>query len=173
MMLNMWRAVFLCLGFMAVVGPAAAQDVKVLSTSGRWTAYTYQEDGKPVCYIASKPVRSEGNYKTRGEVLALVTHRPSENANDVVSIVAGYAYQSDSDAVVQIGPRRFNAFTFGERAWARDAQTDKTMVDAMVKGNSMSVRGTSSRGTLTVDTFSLQGFTAAYKAISDSCGVRG
>jgi len=167
------RSVVLLLGFLAAGFPAVAQDVKVLSTSGKWTAYTYQEDGKSVCYVASKPIKSEGNYKTRGEVLMLVTHRPAENANDVVSVVAGYSYQTDSDATVQVGPRKFNFFTFGERAWARDAQTDKAVVQVMIKGNSMSVRGNSSRGTPTVDTYSLQGFGAAYKAIGDSCGVKG
>jgi invasion protein IalB len=158
---------------LTLAAPAGAQDVKVLSTSGKWTAYTYQEDGKSVCYMASKPIKSEGNYKSRGEVLALVTHRPAESATDVVSIVAGYPYQADSDATVQIGTRKFMFFTFGERAWARDNQTDKTVVQAMVKGNSVSVRGNSTRGTPTVDTFSLQGFGAAYKAINDACGVKG
>ncbi|MBL8628873.1 MAG: hypothetical protein JNM81_04550 [Rhodospirillaceae bacterium] len=152
--------------------PAAAQDVKVLTTSGKWTAYTYQEDGKNVCYMASKPIKSEGNYKARGEVLTLVTHRPGENALNVVSIVAGYAYQPDSDVTVQVGARKFIFFTFGERAWARDNQTDKTIVQTMVKGNSLTVRGTSSRGTTTIDTYSLQGFGAAYKAINDTCGVK-
>ncbi|MBL8644367.1 MAG: hypothetical protein JNK21_10580 [Rhodospirillaceae bacterium] len=167
------RLAFAVLGLALAGLPAAAQDVKTISTSGKWTAYTYQEDGKNVCYIASKPIKSEGNYKTRGEVLALVTHRPGENANDVVSIVAGYAYQPDSDVSVQVGSRKFTFFSFGERAWARDTQTDKTAVQAMIKGNSLSVRGTSSRGTPTVDTYSLQGFGAAYKAIGDACGVKG
>lgn len=155
-----------------LASPAAAQDVKVITTSGKWTAYAYQENGKPVCYAASKPIKSEGAYKARGEVLALVTHRPAESANDVVSIVAGYQFQQDSDATVQVGARKFAFFTYGERAWARDAQTDKAVVQALVKGNSMTVRGNSSRGTPTLDTYSLQGFGAAYKAIGDACGVK-
>jgi len=156
-----------------VAAPAAAQDVKVITTSGQWTAYVYQEDGKNVCYIAAKPVKSEGNYRSRGEVLAMVTHRPAENALDVVSVVAGYQFQQDSDATLQVGTRRFAFFTVGERGWARDTATDKAVVQAMMKGASMTVRGTSSRGTPTIDTYSLQGFTAAYKAIGDTCGVKG
>jgi len=148
---------------------AQAQDVKLLSTSGKWSAFTYQEDAKPVCYMESKPIKSEGNYKSRGEVMVQVTHRPAEKAMDVVSIVAGYGYQPDSDASVQVGSRRFAFFTVGERAWARDNATDKTVVAAMVKGASMTVRGTSSRGTPTIDTYSLQGFSAAHKAITDAC----
>ena len=33
----------------------------------------------------------------------------------------------------------------------------------------MVVKGTSSRGTVTTDTYSLRGFTAAYDAISGAC----
>jgi hypothetical protein len=35
----------------------------------------------------------------------------------------------------------------------------------------MIVKGTSSRGTLTTDTYSLSGFTAAFNAISKACGL--
>lgn len=171
--MTVMRYVISVLSLLAVSLPAAAQDVTVLTTSGKWTAYTYQEEGKTVCYVASKPIKSEGNYKSRGEVLALVTHRPAEKANDVVSIVAGYPYQQESDASLQVGSRKFALFTFGERAWARDTETDKAVVQTMIKGNSMTVRGASSRGTPTLDLFSLQGFTAAYKAIGDACGVKG
>ena len=34
----------------------------------------------------------------------------------------------------------------------------------------MVVRGVSSRGTQTTDTYSLSGFTAAYRAINTACG---
>ena len=35
----------------------------------------------------------------------------------------------------------------------------------------MIVQGTSSRGTKTTDTYSLIGFTKAYRAIADACGA--
>ncbi|MGE4062385.1 MAG: invasion associated locus B family protein [Rhodospirillaceae bacterium] len=151
-------------------GAAAAQDVTVIGTHGKWTAYTYTENKQPVCYIAAKPDKSEGKYSSRDEVLMLVTHRPAEKAWDVISVVAGYQYKPDTDALLTIGAQKFDLFTTGaDRAWARDSKTDRTIVQAMIKGNSAVVRGTSSRGTLTTDTFSLNGFTAAYKAISDTC----
>jgi hypothetical protein len=99
----------------------------------------------------------------------MVTHRPAERAFDVVSMAAGYQYLPDSDAVLTSGGKRFNLFTNGERAWARDAQTDKTVVQLLISGNAMMVKGTSSRNNVTTDTFSLSGFSAAYKAISESC----
>jgi hypothetical protein len=148
---------------------AQAQEVKVLGTFGKWIAQTYQENGQPVCFMSVKPDSSEGNYKARGDVLFMVTHRPSEQAWDVLSVVAGYQYQPDSDAALTVNGRRFNLFTNGERAWARDNATDKTLVDLMIKGRNVSVRGTSNRGTVTTDVFPLAGFTAAHKSIGEAC----
>ena len=41
----------------------------------------------------------------------------------------------------------------------------------MKKGNTMKVIGYSTRGTKTTDTYSLIGFTAAYKYISQICDI--
>ena len=46
---------------------------------------------------------------------------------------------------------------------------DKDIVAAMKRGSRMIVDGVSSRGTKTKDTYSLTGFTSAYKAISNKC----
>lgn len=150
---------------------ASAQDVTVIGTHGAWTAYSYQEDSGLVCYMASEPTKAEGNYTRRGDIFALVTHRPSEDSLDVVSIVAGYPYEENSDANVRIGSSSFDMFTHGERAWNRDEATDKTMVQSMIRGSTMTVKGTSGRGTLTTDTYSLSGFTAAHRDITEACGA--
>jgi hypothetical protein len=164
--------IFLSLGLL-IAGPASAQDVTVIGTHGAWTAYSLQEDSGIVCYIASEPTKAEGNYTRRGNVFALVTHRPSENSIDVVSIVAGYPYQENSDVTVRLGTKSFGLFTHGERAWTRDESSDKDLVSSMVRGSSMIVKGTSGRGTLTTDSYSLSGFTAARKEISDACKTGG
>ena len=149
--------------------PALSQDVTALGRHGDWIAYTYQENGQPVCYMTSAPTKSEGKYSRRGDVQLLVTHRPGRDAFDVISIVAGYEYRRDADAGLAIRNDRFKLFTNGDRAWARDAKTDQAMTQAMIEGKNAVVSGTSSRGTLTTDTFSLIGFTAAHKAISEAC----
>ena len=50
-----------------------------------------------------------------------------------------------------------------------NADQEKTLVDAMRKGRKMVVKGTSSRGTSTVYTYSLSGITAALNTISTVC----
>ena len=53
-----------------------------------------------------------------------------------------------------------------------EVKDDKALVRAMIRGVTMIVRGTSSRGTLTIDTYSLRGFTAAHEAIGVACKVK-
>jgi hypothetical protein len=72
---------------------------------------------------------------------------------------------------VAIGDQSFELFTQGDGAWAKDKQADDALVKAMIKGLDMVVKGTSSRGTETIDTYSLSGFTKAYEAIGKACGL--
>ncbi|MFO1113388.1 MAG: invasion associated locus B family protein [Rhodospirillales bacterium] len=50
-----------------------------------------------------------------------------------------------------------------------DATVDRAIVAAMKAGQKMTVRGTSARGTITTDTYSLSGFSAALAAIDKAC----
>lgn len=148
---------------------AHAQDVKALGTFGKWIAATYQENGKQVCYMSGDPDRTEGASRGRGKPTLLITHRPGEKAFDIVSMVSGYEYQGDSDVTINVAGKRFKLFTNGDRAWARDAETDKTIVAALVKANSAAITGTSNKNAVTTDIFLLKGFAAAYQAIGDAC----
>jgi len=150
---------------------ALAQDVKTIGKFKDWTAYTYKEQGSTVCYMASQPIKEEGNYSVRGEVYAIVSHRPKENASNVVSFMAGYPFKDKSEVTVSIdGNKTFTLFTHEENAWAYD-EDDARLVGSMRSGGRMVVKGTSQRGTLTTDTYSLMGFTNAHAAISKACGL--
>jgi len=156
---------------MLVTSSGYAQDVTALGRHGDWIAYTYQENGQPVCYMTSAPTKSEGDYTRRGDVQMLITHRPGREAFDVISIVAGYEYMRDGEVTVSVGGVNFELFTNGDRAWARDSEADQEMTQAMIKGYTATVSGRSARGTLTTDTFSLVGFTAAHDAIDSACNA--
>lgn len=133
-----------------------------------WEAHARTDGGAKVCYAASVPSKSEGKYTRRGDVFLLVSHRPGDKMIGFVSIEAGYSYGSKSKISARIGGASFPMFPDGELAFAYE---DRPLVEAMIRGQDMVVTGTSSRGTLTTDTFSLSGFTAAYTAASKACGV--
>lgn len=152
--------------------PAFAEDPKAIGAYRSWNGYTYTDGSKQVCFMATKPTRTLPAGATRGDIYAMITHRPAENSTGVVSIVTGYTYKANSDVQVTIGTQKFSLFTDGDTAWARDDATDRALVAAIKGGSSMTVVGTSSRGTKTTDTYSLSGSSAAYQAISQQCGLR-
>jgi hypothetical protein len=157
------------IGTLAAV-PAGAQNPNPIGSFGDWQALTFEEDGKSGCYVIAEPARKEGNYTSRGEVYALVTHRPADDKLNVFTIIAGYTFQEGSEATLEIGQQKFSLFTQEGMAWASD-DDDLKIVDALKKGAGMVVRGVSSRGTDTTDTYSLTGFTRAYNAMTEACGV--
>lgn len=152
--------------------PAAAEtQATELGTHRSWSSYTYPEGGSKVCFMATKPTKSLPAGARRSEIYAMVTHRPGQNSKGVVSIVTGYTYRSGSEAELTIGNQRFKLFTDGDTAWARDEATDRAILQAIRSGSSMTVVGTSSRGTKTTDTYSLAGSSAALDSINKACGV--
>lgn len=152
------------------VAQAYAAAPQVLGEYGDWTAYIYKDGRGSVCYMVSKPKKDEGKYSKRGEIYAVVTHRPAEKSFDVVNFDAGYTFKNGAPFSVKIGHNTVTSFfTDGEKAWTLDETTDKKMVNLMKSGERMIVDGVSSKGTKTKDTYSLKGFTGAYKAISAKC----
>lgn len=150
---------------------ARAQDSGFIDTYDDWSAFAVKQEGAQVCYLGSEPLKSEGNYKKRGTVLFLVTHRPKDKSMNVVNFQAGYVFKNGSEVSLLIGGQTYALFTQSGDAWAKDTKTDSAIVQSMIKGAQMIVKGTSSLGTLTTDTFSLKGFSAAYKAASKACNL--
>jgi invasion protein IalB len=151
--------------------PALAQ-TKTLGSFEKWSAFSLQEQGRPVCYLASQPADSKGGPPKRGEVFLMVTHRPATKANDVVSFGAGYELKSGSEAEAVVGGQVYKLFTRGDRAWAADEKMDKALVQALIKGATLVIRATPGQGSASTDSFSLAGFGKAHQAINQACGVK-
>lgn len=163
--------VFCVLCLLAAVSPAAAQSVERLGDFQAWSAFRFTENGNRACYMASQPVKHEGKYTRRGDIYALVTHRPAEKLRDEVSFIIGYKFKPESNLEVAIGSEKFSLFTKEDGAWTHSSDDDQRLVQSMIKGQTMVVKGVSWRGTNTTDTYSLSGFTKAYQRISATCAV--
>lgn len=153
-------------------GRAAAAEQTFLGRHGDWYAYRLNEDGARTCYMVSKPVSTRGNFKKRGDVVTFITHRPKEGERDVINFQAGFTFKANSTVAVKIGDRSFSLFTSKDTAWSRTPSDDKALIATMIQGSTMTVSGTSSRGGQITDTYSLRGFTAAYKKITQACGLK-
>lgn len=151
-----------------LAGAAEAADPESLGRFRDWEAFVASEKGGKVCYALTSPQESAGDYQKRDPAFIMLTRRPAENVFDEVSAIAGYTYQKNSRPVLKVGDKRFTADAVGDVAWPKLQETSR-LVAAMKAGATLELAGTSSRGTLTKDEFSLLGFTAAWKAIAKSC----
>ena len=155
--------------------PAAAPNgskAEHLGDAQGWSAFAETDKNAKACFLVGRPIKSEPENLKRGDVYVYVTHRPADKTFNVVSFAAGYPYKEGSDAELAVDTRKFALFTTKESAWSRDAATDKAVVDAMAKAKQAVLKGTSTRGTNTTDTYSLDGFAAMLAQIDKACGVK-
>lgn len=160
------KILFIYFPFFFIINSAVSREIL---SSKDWKAYSEGEAKNKACMIVSKPIKDEGDYKKRGDIFAMVTHLPGQDKWDEFSIVAGYNFKAGSNPDVQIGDLKLQLFTSGSRAWSFSVRDDLKVINAMKTSIKMEVTGTSSRGTITKDTYSLLGFSKAYQKINESC----
>ena len=126
-----------------------------------WAVTTYKEsvntkDGRVVA------VR-------RSSILLMVVFRPGDNVAGQVGFTGGYPFAKGSTVGLDIDGTNYELFTEGEWAWPASAAEDNKIVTAMKRGTKAVLSARSSRGTKTVDTFSLLGFTASVEDAEKRC----
>jgi hypothetical protein len=155
--------------------PAPAQvapQPKSIGHTQSWDAYTYPAGGGNVCYVVGEPAKKEPGSAKRDRVNALVTHNTAEKTQNVVSFVAGYPFADKATVELDIDGKKWKLFTNADTAWAFTPAEDKQIVEAMMRGKQAVVKGSSSRGTATTDTYSLAGFSQVLKDIDKACNVK-
>ena len=158
-------------------GSAAAQSR--VDAKKDWSIFEATSNGAKVCWIVSQPTKTRavrgGKEVTvrRGDIFLMVAVRKADNVKNEVSYLSGYPFKKGSKVKVEVtssrGSSNYNLFTDGENAWTSSPQEDDKLTKAYQGGREAIVTGTSSRGTTTIDTFSLAGFTAAIKSAQDRC----
>jgi hypothetical protein len=104
----------------------------------------------------------------RSEILLFVTFRPGKPGE--VMFMGGYPFADGSTVELAVNTgAKFNLFTNGEGAWAGSPEDDAKIITALKSGAEVSLAAHSGRGTQTVDTFSLMGFTAAMDEAAKRC----
>tara|TARA_X000000368_G_scaffold415473_1_gene407291 strand:+ start:586 stop:1059 length:474 start_codon:yes stop_codon:yes gene_type:complete len=121
------------------------------------------------CYIGSLPINSDlSETKQRGDNYILVYKIIGSDEN-IIQVEAGYKYNLEKNINVKIDNTTFNFYSTedsSETAWTND---DSKVIYAMKKGLDLTLTGESSRGTVTNDTYTLKGFTAAINKLNNNC----
>jgi hypothetical protein len=143
----------------------------LLGQYGEWGAYAAVSGGNKICFAGAKPSGSQTTppNKPRDPVFFFVASRPGENVRNEVSVIIGYAFKPATDAAVEIGPAKFALYTQNDGAWIKNAAEEVRLVETMRKGTDLVVTGTSSRGTQSVDRYSLKGLSQALDRVGQEC----
>lgn len=142
---------------------------------GDWGAYTAAPGGKKVCFALSKPKSQKASKDDikRDQAYVFVATRPTEKVKNEVSVIVGYPLNPKVDTTAEIGSSTYLMFGQNDGAWIKNAAEEPQLVEAMRKGSEMIVKGKSSRGTETTDTYSLLGISNALDRVLKECGGSG
>lgn len=171
-------AVFAALATAVFAQGAPAAAPRELGTFNSWRAFVHQGPGGRQCYALGAPSASEPRdiqpgTARRGQTHLFITHRPGQNVRNEISVVIGYAFRPNTTATLEVvsqaGTRRFALYTRDQGAWVQNAAEEAQLIAAMRTGRELRVRGTSARGTNTVDTYPLAGVSGALDRVAQEC----
>lgn len=146
-----------------------AQSVKTIGTFSSWTSFTHGEAASLLCFATAQPSKQEPSGAKRDPAFVYVSSWPRDGVKAEISVKIGYALRKGSDVTLAVGSSTFKLFAHGDRAYVADATEELKLLEAMRRGSTMTVRGTSERGTSTTDTYSLAGITQALQAVATNC----
>lgn len=170
------RAALVAITLAVTASMAVAQEsTNRVATMTDWNVFTEPAEGTAAeCWGVSVPKETVNTRDgqpvsvRRGDILLFVTFRPGKPGE--ISFTGGYPFAEGSTVEVQIDGATFQMFSDGEWAWPGSAEEDARLLAALKAGTSATLTGRSGKGTQTVDTFSLRGFTAAMEDAAKRCG---
>ncbi len=152
----------------------AAEQPVLLGVSKAWTAYQANSPDGKVCYALSKPTDTLPKKGARDQIYVIISVWPGRNVKDELQIVPGYDYKEGEPVFAQVGARKTEFFTRNDAksgsAWVKDVADEDALVRAMRGGSTLTVTGTSKKGTKTTDTYSLSGIATALERAHTACG---
>jgi invasion protein IalB len=143
----------------------------LLGQFGDWGAYWAPSGTNKVCFVLAKPAATQTTppNRPRNPIYFFVASRPGENVRNEVSVMIGYPFKSGADATVEVGTAKFAMNTQSDGAWIKNVAEEARLIEIMRKGSDLTVTGTSSKGTQSVDHYSLKGLGQALDRTSQEC----
>jgi hypothetical protein len=155
--------------------PAQAETANLLAVFKNWETYTSGSGSEMSCFALSKPRAQQPRNTKRAPIGLMVSDWPGRKVKAEPQIVPGYAYKAGTPVYLEIGGDKFSFFPRNDgqngSAWLQNLKEGDTLLGALNGGVSAVAFGTSARGTKTVDTYSLAGFSEALAKIHAACNM--
>jgi hypothetical protein len=159
----------------AALAPSLASAVQpeLLGTFKNWGAYQVETGDGKVCYALSRPTATEPARIKRDPAFFLINDWPARHARAEPEIVPGFQYKDASSVTAQLGSDTITFFTKNDGgaggAWVEAQADEERLINAMKTASEAVVTGTSKRGTVVRDTYSLVGFGDAFDKAQSAC----
>ena len=146
-----------------------ASDLKKVGKFKDWEVMVMTEASGKVCFAQSIPVL-QAPKKDKRDARLFVTFRPGEKISNEISTTSGYEYNKNNTVLATSGNNKFK-FDIKQQgfAWMTSNKKEKIMVKIMKKGSRIMVTGYNTKGSQTIDHYSLLGFTKAYSTAKKAC----
>ena len=154
---------------------AVAAQPALLGTFKNWSAYEAGVGDGKVCYALSRPTSTQPANIKRDPSFFLINDWPARHAKAEPEIVPGFQYRAGSNVSAQLGTDTVTFFTKDDGgtggAWVEAQADEERLVTLMKSAPEAVVSGTSMRGTVVRDTYSLAGFGDALDKAHAACGM--
>ncbi|MCH9765898.1 MAG: invasion associated locus B family protein, partial [Alphaproteobacteria bacterium] len=141
----------------------------VMKEFSAWTLHQSRGAAHNICYITATPISKKPEKANRAVIVFYISAWPKDGVRSEVSVKFGYPLDTKKDVSVNVGEENFKLSPRNERAYLYDATKELKLIEAMKKGSKMVVTATSTRGTKTTDTYSLNGISSALKSLAETC----
>lgn len=153
----------------ALAPSAHAQGTKVVKTFSAWTLYSHTGSPGDICFVTTQPRETKPADVQRDRAYFYVSSWPKDGIRSQVSVLLGYDLNDQSEISITIGNRSFKLFAKDDKGFVGDGTNELQLIDAIKRGNFMTVTAKTKDGTETSDTYSLIGATAAINALAAGC----
>jgi hypothetical protein len=147
--------------------PGTGQAVK-LGQFDDWIAYS-TPGARKICYALSVPKDRLPKNLNRDPGYLFVSYRPDEKVRGEIAVVMGFAVKEDAPAQAVLANASFELAGKDSSLFVHNAAEEGTMLAAMRRGGSLTVKASSKRGNATTDRFSLAGIGQALDTAEKAC----
>lgn len=157
---------------MTIVTAAPAPAATIINTFSGWTLYAGEDGAGKICFLAAIPTQTQPPAVMRETALTYVSAWPKDGVKSEVSFKIGFPIKKGTDPFASIigqSASSYKLFVKDDRAYVADTTQELKLLEALKKGSKLTIQTTASDGTTVIDTYSLQGITAALQALAVGC----
>jgi invasion protein IalB len=154
----------------------------LVASYGDWGVYQTQAAKGRVCYTLAQPKERAPADLKRDPAYAFISDRPGEGVRHEISFIMGFDVASspadapdpkkkgvDKGAMATVGDQTFELLAKTSNLWVKNPAKEGQLVDEMRKGAKLQVKAASKKGNMTIDTYSLVGFSQALDRVQKDC----